>query len=1275
MRIVVDLQSLQTEKRNRGIGRYSLNLAEAMVRRAREHEVVIVLNGALQGTIEPVRERFRDLVPPERIRVWSQLTPTAGLDEANQWRARASELLREHALCELTPDIVHVSSLFEGLGDDAVTSVGRLTSELPTAVTLYDLIPFVHPQHYLADPAHNRWHLRKIQSLQAADLLLAISEYSRAEAIDMLGLDPDCVVAIAGDADARFRRLALAGEPARSLLQRCGLDRPAIMYTGGIEWRKNIEGLIEAYARLPQDLRRAHQLAIVCRAEETDRRWLLAHCERLGLRHDDVVVTGYVSDDDLVGLYNLCKLFVFPSLHEGFGLPPLEAMRCGAPVIGSDRTSIPEVIGWSDALFDPTSVEAITGKLTQALSDDGFRATLRDHGTKQVRKFSWDESARKALDAFEALHGRRRGQTQVSVSPRRPRLAYLSPLPPERSGIATYSAELLPELARYYEIELITDLESVDDAKLEATFARRSTMWFEAHTDRYDRILYHIGNAPFHCDMLRLLRQFPGLVVLHDFFLSGMMEWMDTRGPEGGVLPRALYHSHGWRALVTLRSDGEDLAVSTYPCNLEVIERAHGILVHSRHSKDLAQQWFGQRAGQDWGEIPSLRGVSKESDRARARQELSLSDDAFVVCSFGIIALTKMNDRILSAWLNSSLHDRANCRLVFVGDGGGAYRSDLEREIQRSGCGDSIATTGYVTSEDYARWLSAADVGVQLRAGSRGETSRTVLDCLAYGLATVANAHGSMSELPGDRVMLLANEFADADLIAALERLYADADWRKALGRRAREHIRESHAPRVVARRYAEAIEGFASTHFTMERRRLLRELPAIAEGTPGGPVEIGRLAECVVENTRIPGSRQILVDVTRTAELDLKTGIERVAHAVLVELLRRPPAGYRVEPVWRPEDGDRYYYLRSFTESFLELDQIGLEDAPVHIAEGDIFLALDPRVADSRIAARGHRFLRHHADRGLRILFLVYDLLPVRRAEWFPSQTCSAVEAWLSRAVEVAHGFACISQATADDLADWIAANGPARRIKVGHLHLGADIENTRPPSDFSEKNAAMLAPIEGKFYFLMVGTVEPRKGHAQALEAIERLWAQDEHVALAIVGKRGWMVEPLVTRLRHHPEAGRRLFWFDNASDEVLGQLYRKASALLMASEGEGFGLPIIEAARHGVPVIARDLPVFREVAGEHAFYFSATDGHELADALREWLALYRRGEAPSVAGMPILTWAESTRQLLDVILGGNWYRTVTPARAGGDDEAAGRPPHAEGADQQREAALKSA
>jgi hypothetical protein len=177
------------------------------------------------------------------------------------------------------------------------------------------------------------------------------------------------------------------------------------------------------------------------------------------------------------------------------------------------------------------------------------------------------------------------------------------------------------------------------------------------------------------------------------------------------------------------------------------------------------------------------------------------------------------------------------------------------------------------------------------------------------------------------------------------------------------------------------------------------------------------------------------------------------------------------------------------------------------------------------------------------------------------------------------------------------------------------------------------------------MVGTLEPRKGHAQALDAFDLLWARGEDLNLAIVGRPGWLMEDFAARLRAHPEHGRRLHWFADASDAQLRALYAGSSALFTASEGEGFGLPIIEAARHGLPVIARDLPVFREVAGDNAHWFSGYDARSLAAALQEWLALHRRGLAPGSAGVRLLGWDDSARALLALVLEGGCDRQWSP------------------------------
>ncbi len=184
------------------------------------------------------------------------------------------------------------------------------------------------------------------------------------------------VVNVSAACDQRFQEHDVLEKESISVRQRYKLNRPFIMYTGGIDPRKNIEGLIRAFSQLPKSIRKTYQLAIVCSIQPESRLALESLSKEHSLDGDDVIFTGYVSDNDLVVLYHLCEVFVFPSWHEGFGLPVLEAMSCGAPVIGSNTSSIPEVINLDEALFDPFDEVSIATKIAQVLTDPDFRKRL-----------------------------------------------------------------------------------------------------------------------------------------------------------------------------------------------------------------------------------------------------------------------------------------------------------------------------------------------------------------------------------------------------------------------------------------------------------------------------------------------------------------------------------------------------------------------------------------------------------------------------------------------------------------------------------------------------------------------------------------------------------------------------------------------------------------------------------------------------------------------------------------------------------------------------------
>lgn len=846
MKIAIDLQGAQCGSRHRGIGRYSLALAQAMVRNGPEHEFIVVLSDLFPETIEPIRAIFKNLLPQERIRVWSAAGPVHGMDDVNNWRRHTAELVREAFLNSLMPDIVHITSMVEGFGDNAVHSIGLLPSRHATAVTFYDVIPLIQSGVYLKpNPVFEPLYREKIDHLRRADLFLAISESSRHEAIKYLGVAPDRVVDIAAAADDNFFRLDIPRSTEAALRHRFGLTKPFLMYSGATDERKNHLRLIKAFSLLPSALRQAYQLAIVGRLPGPHQEAFLAQVRACGLTTDDVVITGGVTDLEMQQLYNLCHLFVFPSWHEGFGLPALEAMACGAAVIGSNTTSLPEVIGREDALFNPFDENAISAKMLDVLKDDEFRNELKRHGPVQASKFSWDKSAQTALTMFEAWAVRR---NTVAVEP-----------------------------------------------------------------------------AP------------------------------------------------------------------------------------------------------------------------------------------------------------------------------------------------------------------AAD--------------------------------------PAEPPDALVSAIAEVRARPVLER-----DWTATARAIAQNH------PRVQA--------------------------------------------------------RQLFVDVSELAVRDSRSGIQRVVRSVLRQLLNNPPAGYQVEPVCATNLAPGFYYARSFARRFQGSPDRGAADDAIEPKNGDVFLGLD---LQQNVVIPQAEFLKSLRDLGVRLYFVIYDLLPILLPHAYPKDwDQSKIHSMWLDVIDQHDGVICISRSVADEFRQWLDAFGMKRLrpLNVGWFHLGADFESSASTSGFDSNAPAVRAVIAKHPTFLCVGTIEPRKGQRQILRAFEQLWKEGESVNLVFVGREGWNVESLARELRTHPELGQRLFWLDSVSDEYLEALYEESDCLIAGSEAEGFGLPLVEASMRGIPIIARDIPVFREVAGDSAIYFDGAGASPLATRVRDWLALNASNSVPSSREMSCLTWEQSTKSLLDVFLGERWY-----------------------------------
>jgi glycosyltransferase involved in cell wall biosynthesis len=380
VRIGIDLSLIPGERAGGGQYGYQLAAALARIDRRNRYRLYPVFYYIVHPdypwanfpTSARMRLAFRRL-PPRLVR-WL-------------WRAEGSARMKEWLLGHV--DIVHSTTF----------CVPDLSPRKRVVTTIYDLSFVVHPEFHLeANIQHCLAGTRA--ALERADAILAISEYTRRDLVERLGADPDRIVVTPLAHDPTY---APVREPARlaAVRRRYRLPEHFILFVGTMEPRKNLTRLVQAYAALPDALQREVSLVIA-----GGKGWLSESLHRdlaEQIPADRLQFIGYVRDADMAALYSLATIFAYPSLYEGFGLPVLEAMACGAPVLTSNTTSLPEVTGGAAVLVPPTDSEAIADGLTTLLENADLRAQLTARGLARSARFSWDQCARETLAVYESL--------------------------------------------------------------------------------------------------------------------------------------------------------------------------------------------------------------------------------------------------------------------------------------------------------------------------------------------------------------------------------------------------------------------------------------------------------------------------------------------------------------------------------------------------------------------------------------------------------------------------------------------------------------------------------------------------------------------------------------------------------------------------------------------------------------------------------------------------------------------------------------------------------
>ena len=387
-----------------------------------------------------------------------------------------------------------------------------------------------------------------------------------------------------------------------------------------------------------------------------------------------------------------------------------------------------------------------------------------------------------------------------------------------------------------------------------------------------------------------------------------------------------------------------------------------------------------------------------------------------------------------------------------------------------------------------------------------------------------------------------------------------------------------------------------------------------------------------LIEQQFLRRKRRIYIDITMLNISDSKTGIQRVEKNILKYAKNIISDSYEFYPVYLTEDG--YKYATKFISFFKTDNENDNFNLIVEFMPFDILLLPELCCEPYYLNLQRIKLLE---SINVKCYFILYDLIPITD----PSTTDVGIRNNFVNYLDLicsSSGVICDSETILYTFKNWL--NNNSKRVRYDFLfewfHLGADFSSrVYDIKNLSYEENALISKLEKTPTFLVVSTIEPRKGHYQTIKAFEVLWKKSLDVNLVFVGKKGWNVEDLVSYMRNHPELNKHFFWLNGITDELLNAIYSVSSCVIVASIAEGFGLSIVEAAHYNKPLILRELEVFREITHDSATYFSGSEPNDIASCVEKWLHTYNCNKVLGPDGVEVLSWCDSVKMLFDKIL----------------------------------------
>jgi len=291
-------------------------------------------------------------------------------------------------------DLTHVFS------QEETYLLNRINFNSPKIATCLDIIPLIYQENTQMSLKFLKY---SIDGMKNADKIITISQHTKKDLVEYLKIPSEQIEPVYLGVDSNFE--VIPHEKLNNIMEKYNLPESFILYVGSEQPRKNFQSVIKAFNSLIKTYNlKGVKLVKVGRPQigEADRKAIFDLIEGLGLAKD-VFFMDYIPEEDLPSIYNLADLFVYPSLYEGFGLPPLEAMACGTPVVTSNTSSLPEVVGDAGIMVDPMDVDALADSMHQVLTDEALQMKLKAKGISQAKEFSWEKTAQKTWKIYEQV--------------------------------------------------------------------------------------------------------------------------------------------------------------------------------------------------------------------------------------------------------------------------------------------------------------------------------------------------------------------------------------------------------------------------------------------------------------------------------------------------------------------------------------------------------------------------------------------------------------------------------------------------------------------------------------------------------------------------------------------------------------------------------------------------------------------------------------------------------------------------------------------------------